>query len=813
MALKANEFSNKGGGKFPVPYSKWRLNELLEDTSFAIMPGQNKTHEQNSFVDIGSLISAQKAGTEVIFQTENGAGKIKFIREDIVHINASPSGASETESSPAVVAESQPIHFAFREEMNKIVCSTSKLQLEISKKPMRVTVLDPEGNVIVSEGQKGMGFSLAKEVVCYKEMDEKDCFYGFGEKTGFINKRGEKLKMWNSDVFAPHNPETDPLYQSIPFFITLREGRAHGLFFDNTFRTTFDLQTEESNYSFKAEGGSINYYVMAGPSPRAVLEQYTFLTGRMPIPPKWALGYHQSRYSYETEEEVRTLVQTFLQKEIPLDAIYLDIHYMDGYRVFTFDKERFPNPDKMISELKEAGIRIVPIVDPGVKQDSEYPIYQEGIYNDYFCKYIEGPVYIGEVWPGKSAFPDFTNNEVKAWWGTKHKYYTDQGIEGIWNDMNEPAVFNETKTMDLAVMHDNNGKPASHRQLHNLYGLLMGEATYEGLKKELNGLRPFVLTRAGFSGIQRYAAVWTGDNRSFWEHLQMTLPMMMNMGLSGVAFSGADVGGFAHDSNGELLTRWTQVGAFTPYFRNHSVLESVRQEPWSFGEKYENIIKRYIELRYEWMPHLYTLFAEASETGAPIMRPIFFEYPDDENTYDISDQFLLGSNVMIAPIMEKGKTHRAVYLPEGNWVNYWTEEEFAGNQHHLINGELDTLPIFVKKGSMVFLGEKKTSTNVKDKKRIIHYYYEADTKTSSLLYDDDGRTFTYLSGDYIKQTFEVETSSDRVDVRIKSEGTYQPEWSSLEFVVHGLHENVNLYLNGEKRRAEKNQENNSVFIL
>ena len=531
-------------------------------------------------------------------------------------------------------------------------------------------------------------------------MDKDDHFYGFGEKTGFLDKRGEKMTMWNTDVYAPHNPEIDALYQSIPYFMTVRNGNAHGIFFDNTGKTVFDMKSSTESYSFSAETGQLDYYVFAGPTPKAVLEQYTEITGKMPLPPKWTLGYHQSRYSYKNEQEVRELVNNFKAKGIPLDAIYLDIHYMDGYRVFTFDEARFPNPKGLLEDLKEAGIHVVPIVDPGVKEDPEYSVYQEGINEDYFCKYIEGNIYYGDVWPGNSAFPDFTNDDVREWWGEKHKFYTDLGVEGIWNDMNEPAVFNETKTMDVKVMHDNNGDPKTHRQLHNVYGFLMGEATYEGMKKELDGNRPFLLTRAGYAGVQRYASVWTGDNRSFWEHLQMALPMCMNLGISGVPFSGPDVGGFAHDSNGELLARWTQFGTFTPYFRNHSVLESIHQEPWSFGEEYEQVIKEAIQERYVWLPYLYTLFQEASVTGMPVMRALLLEYPDDKNVFNLSDQFMIGSDIIVAPILTPDTNYRVVYLPEGNWINHSTEEVLEGNQHILAYAPIDTIPIFIKEGSI-----------------------------------------------------------------------------------------------------------------
>ncbi|MDE3838182.1 alpha-glucosidase [Bacillus methanolicus] len=776
---------------------------MLEDTSFAIHPGQKKQMQDSNYKDIGNVLEVEKAHNGAAVKTESGTLLIKFYRDDIVRFVFNPYGETTLQSSPALITEGEKKAVSVYEKNGQILLSSAKLLIYLDKSPLRVTVADQDGRLLVKEGAKGMGYKDSKEVICFKEMDPEDHFYGFGEKTGFLDKRGEKMTMWNSDVYAPHNPETDSLYQSIPYFMTLRNGFAHGIFFDNTFKTTFDFRSEETNYTFSAEGGQIDYYVMAGPTPKDVLEQYTYLTGRMPIPPKWAIGYHQSRYSYETEQEVRELANTFIEKGIPLDVIYLDIHYMDGYRVFTFDKERFPNPKQLIEDLKAQGIRIVPIVDPGVKEDPEYYIYQEGIRGDHFCKYIEGTIYFGDVWPGNSAFPDFTSSKVRRWWGEKHKFYSDLGIEGIWNDMNEPAVFNETKTMDVKVMHDNDGDPRTHRELHNIYGLLMGEATYSGMKEQLNGKRPFLLTRAGYSGVQRYAAVWTGDNRSFWEHLQMSIPMVMNLGLSGIPFAGADVGGFAHDSNGELLARWTQVGAFIPYFRNHSALGFSRQEPWSFGEKYEKVIKKYIQLRYQWLPHFYSLFVEAHYTGTPVMRPLMMEYPKDENTYNLSDQFMVGDNVIIAPIMQPTVQHRAVYLPEGNWVDYWTEEVYKGGKHHLVNADLNKLPIFVKQGSILVHGPVKRSTEIKDEKLTLHLYYGENTASSFKLYDDDGSTFEYEQGSYLLKTFFVKCEKDQISLTFSDEGSFKPEWKNIELVVHGAHENTALFINGKEKSLQK----------
>ncbi|HET7580331.1 MAG TPA: glycoside hydrolase family 31 protein [Bacillales bacterium] len=769
----------------------------MEDTSFAIHPGQKKTPGQSTYQDIGSFRSCEIDGHLIEIACEQGHIHFQFYRTDIVRVVMNPLHKPDMQTSLAVVKEAESVKVEAIEKKDVLVLKTEDLNVHIKKTPLRVSIYDDAERPLAIEGAQGAAYNSEGHVSCTKIMEAIDHFYGFGEKSGFLDKRDEKLTMWNTDVYAPHNPETDSLYQSIPYFMVLRDGRTHGIFFDNTFRTTFDMKSEKGTYTFSAEGGQLDYYVFAGPTPKRVLEQYTTLTGKMPLPPKWALGYHQSRYSYESEQEVRELADTFMEKGIPLDAIHLDIHYMDGYRVFTFDKGRFPTPKNMVEDLKAKGIRIVPIEDAGVKEDPEYPIYQEGVQQDLFCKYLEGNLYFGDVWPGNSAFPDFSKAATREWWGDKNKFYSDLGIEGIWNDMNEPAVFNETKTMDVKVMHENDGNPKTHRELHNVYGTLMEQATYEGMKKHLNGKRPFLLTRAGFAGIQRYSAVWTGDNRSFWEHLAMALPMCMNLGLSGVAFCGSDVGGFAHDTTGELLVRWTQAGAFLPYFRNHSALHFARQEPWAFGEKYEAIVKKYIGLRYKWLPHLYTLFKETTDTGVPVMRPLFMEYPDDRNTYQMSDEFLVGENVLVAPILTPGTSLRAVYLPEGKWYDYWTDRVYEGGRHHLIEADLETLPIFVKAGSILPEGEVRQSTAVPEEVLTVHVYPRKGD-FSYTLYEDDGETFDYLEGKAFSEYFFCQYDEKKIKLEIKeqTEG-YRPFWSRLRIVFHDVEPDTDIMVNGE----------------
>lgn len=774
----------------------------MEDTSFAIHPEKDAVARKKQWVQIGSLVD-YKAKDDLLLRCINGYVTLTFFGNNTMRIVMNEQQVPELCENIAIANSPKRVTFQVEETISDLVVTTIDFCVVIDKKTMQMAVYRQDGRLLVKHADKAMAFSSDNEVICYKQMGPDEKFYGFGEKAGFLNKRGEKLTMWNTDVYAPHNPETDPLYQSIPFFLAHNLETSYGLFFANTFRTVFDLKSKTDTYSFSADGGQLDYYLFAGPTLRDVIMQYTQLTGRTPLPPKWALGYHQSRYSYESEAEVRALVQQFQEKDIPLSAVHLDIHYMKEYRVFTFDRDRFPQPSKLMEDLREAGIRTVTIVDPGVKADAEYEIYREGVEHNYFCKYIEGDIYFGEVWPGKSAFPDFSEMKVRKWWGEKHRFYQELGVSGIWNDMNEPAIFNETKTMDVAVIHENDGKRATHREIHNLYGLLMAEATYEGLKQLNEGIRPFLLTRAGYSGIQRYAAVWTGDNRSFWEHLQMSIPMILNLGLSGVTFSGADVGGFAHDSNGELLVRWTQAAMFMPFFRNHSAIESIRQEPWAFGERYESIIKRYIQERYRWLPYFYTLFKEAEETGIPVMRPLFLEDEKDDNTHDVHDQFMVGCSVVVAPIMQPSGTHRAVYLPEGIWVHYTSEKKFVGGKHHLVEARLDDIPVFIKEGTILPMA---TEAGI-----AFHLYLSETSKRAvCTLYDDDGETFRYEKGESLKWLVQAELYDSKLCIEIKEQAKkFQPNWREVQFIPHfdGEIDEIVVRLAGVQLDGKKDKQN------
>lgn len=741
-------------------------------TSEAISPDKVKIEQKLEGHSIGKALAVSYEGNLVIVHGENGKIALRKVSKGIVRVKLfigdQLTDSLDMKTTVAVVQTNleQPQGASITESDTAFIWDTEDVKVEISKVNGAIRFIENEQ--VVAENAS-LQWDTKQGVIGVFQTSLKAHYYGLGEKTSFLDKRGERYEMWNSDVFAPHVPEIEALYQSIPFVIVHDTASAYGIFLDNPGRSFFDMRSEAEAITVRTETGAFDYYYIAGPKLKDVVSRYTTLTGRMSLPPQWAIGYHQSRYSYMNQDEVLELARTFRKKNIPCDVIYLDIHYMEGYRVFTFDPVRFPNPKEMMAELKEMGIRVVPIVDPGVKVDGNYPIFQEGTNRNYFCKKQEGVPFMGPVWPGMSVFPDFTEDEVSEWWGDLHRFYTEMGIEGIWNDMNEPAVFNESKTMDVDTLHGNNGNPVTHGEVHNLYGLLMSKATAEGLKRNLEGHRPFVLTRAGYAGIQRYAAVWTGDNRSFWEHMAMAMPMVMNLGLSGIPFSGPDIGGFAHHTSGELLARWTQMGALFPYCRNHSELSSIRQEPWQFGPEIEKICKEYIELRYKWLPFLYSLFRESAENGLPIIRPLVLEYPEDPNVTNLCDQFLLGDSVIVAPVYRPDTNHRAVYLPEGTWYDYWTGEKYEGSRHILAHAPLDRLPLYVKSGAMIPHTEALPSTMSKDTENLqLSVYCSGTSKGEFELYEDDGLTFAYEQGDFNLFNISMEETEGELNLEIKA---------------------------------------------
>lgn len=592
------------------------------------------------------------------------------------------------------------------------------------------------------EGHAGGSDEAGYASAIVKKLGKEDAVYGLGDKPGCLNRRGYVYVNWNTDNPAPHVDSFKSLYKSIPFFMVLGENYCYGIFADNTYKTTFDFGFESSEYYIVShEKGFLDYYFFPGEKPSDVVKKYTGLTGTTPLFQRWIYGSHQSRWGYCSQDEILGIAEAFEKNEIPCDVIHMDIDYMDGYRVFTFDKERFPDTKALSETLADKGIKLISIIDPGVKKDEAYFMYREGMEMDAFAHDAQGAVYENAVWPGTSVFPDFSREDVRKWWGEKTKILLDHGIRGIWNDMNEPASFRGPLPDDVKFA------AGAHDEIHNIYGHLMAKATYEGLLEQDNGRRPFVLTRAAYAGSQKYCGGWTGDNHSIWAHLTLSLEQICNLSLCGMAMCGSDIGGFGSDVTPELLVRFYQAAVFAPFFRNHSAVGTRRQEPWLFDEKTRDAVRKTVRLRYRFIPYIYDLARECERTGEPIVRPLVYEYPHDKMVRNICDEYLLGKFVLAAPVTAPGKFAREVYLPEGEWYDYETNEKYTGGKYILADAPLDKVPVFIRAGAILPVAEgniQSTEDITSENTRILTYPGQG----TFIHYEDDNETLAYREGSY-----------------------------------------------------------------
>lgn len=598
----------------------------------------------------GRLLSFEPDATGVTVKFEHKEGRISFITDRIVRVYSSME--EKHRPSRAVVQEPKKVDFQARQQKEFITIKTKKLLVRV-RDEFQVDFLTPDGRMISEQTARTTkkqeitaqqaellakeGHELPKkqsdhtfEVV--RMLHPKEHIYGLGDKTGFLDKRGYAYEMWNSDIPDTHTDFFPSLYKSVPFFISMRPHFTYGIFLDNTSKSYFDMGKEEAErYYFAADGGDLDYYFIAGETMRDILGAYTGLTGRTALPQKWTLGYHQSRWGYITEDDIMDVAEKMRQCRIPCDSIHFDIDYMDAFKVFTWNRKNYKDPKKTLQKLTEMGYKPVTIIDPGVKKEDGYDVYEEGIKNGYFAFSAENELYVNEVWPGDAVFPSFTNPKVRSWWADKQKFLIDMGVRGVWNDMNEPASFKGPLPDDVQFA-DEDDTVILHKDAHNIYGHCMAMATKDGWLK-YDGRRPFIITRAAYAGTQRYALVWTGDNQSIWAHLQMAIPQLCNLGLSGFSYAGTDVGGFGADTTKELLARWVQVGCLSPFFRNHSAQGTRKQEPWQFDKELLEIYRKYVELRYHLLPYIYDCFFESEQTGLPIMRPLMLNFEKDAETY------------------------------------------------------------------------------------------------------------------------------------------------------------------------------------
>jgi len=709
-------------------------------------------------------VTAQQRGADVWeATTQSGAHlRIAFADADTLRVRLAPGGTFETDQSYALAAAPARVALTLREDAAHgtielaPAAAAHSVRVSVRLAPeLALTVYNAHGDILLADDPaRPMAFDPDGGVVQASERrSATELYYGFGEKALPLSRHGQYMTMWNSDT--PGYPRgLDPIYESIPFFIAQNGGVSFGVFLDNTYRTYFDMgKTDPARYTFGADGGELNYYVFGGgaqPSPRTVLAGYTALTGRAPLPPLWALGYQQSRYSYTPAAKASEIAHEFRERKIPADVIYFDIGYMDGYRIFTWSPSDFPQPEKLLAELHGLGFHAVTIVDPGIKLDEGFPIYRSG--KPFYTRRADGSEYHAAVWPGLCAFPDFTEPSARAWFGSLYRGFLDQGVDGFWNDMNEPGVFvppdwklpvlvhDPMKTFPLDNRHAGDGLPGTHVRYHNVYGMQMARATFEGLQKLRPAQRPFVLTRAGYAGVQRYSAVWTGDNDATWDHLALSIPMLSSLSISGVPFVGADIGGFNATPSAELYTRWLEAAALTPFMRTHSAIDTAQREPWTYGEPYTSAARGAIELRYRLLPYLYTLFAANAREGAPPMRPLWFDFPADVKGLLVEDEFLLGADVLVAPVVHEGAVARRIYFPRGtDWIDWYDGTRHAGGSDAEIAAPLARLPLFVRAGAALPTSDVAQDTTEQQKlPLIVTAALGPGSTTGDEIYQDSG---------------------------------------------------------------------------
>lgn len=735
----------------------------------------------NSRAMLGAVRKYQFSGRDLLVDCGDPTMRVTFLKPELVRVRIVPGGGFKKEYSwdvPLADEAFQAVNVHLQQTQHALFLNSAAFTVRIDKDTALLELVTPDGKNFFSDASSPVW--EADRYWFTKQVEAGEKYYGFGERAGRMEKQGQTMKNWNTDPAEPHAAFVDPLYMAIPVYLVISENFSYGVYVNSTWESSFDL-SRPGELRFESHGEELDVYIAYSPQPLDVIEHLSELLGRMPMPPKWALGYHQSRWSYSSEQEVRALAHTFREKEIPCDVIHLDIDYMDNYRVFTWHGERFPNPENMLVDLNQENFRVVTIIDPGVKVDQNYPVYQEGMQRAYFVRDEHGKVCTGYVWPDESVFPDFSRAEVRDWWGAWQHKLAEQGVSGIWNDMNEPTVFEKPfslgggrgGTLPLKAIQGAAKEHSTHAELHNLYGSQMAQASYSGMRKSKPNERSFILTRSGFAGVQCWSASWMGDNGSCWEHLEMSIGQLINMGLSCVPFVGADIGGFVGNATPELFARWIQIGALYPFSRGHSCIGTIMQEPWQFGEEVENIARDYLKLRYRLLPYLYSVFWEASQRGYPVWRSLFLHYPDDKQTYHIDDQVLIGRNLMAAPILKPGQTARQVYLPPGVWYDWWEGYCYEGGRYILAEAPLHRMPMYARAGAIIPMGPSIQYVGEKALEPLRLQLFPGDNGEFTLC-EDDGISLDYEQGKFATTRYQLRGDENTTELEIFArEGTYE----------------------------------------
>jgi alpha-glucosidase len=775
---------------------------------------------------LDATVSVRSDGADV----QQGALRMRIdaLGDDLLRVRIAPAGVYPEDASWVVPAELRAHRVSVQAwtDAQATGFRTAALSVQIERRPLRLVVANLQGQILSEDSLQeaielhGPAFTL------HKRLPATEHYFGLGDKTGPLDRRGEAFVNWDTDAFG-FQESTDPIYKSIPFFIaTGGAAGSYGIFLDNSWRSWFDFGRQNPEVlSFGAADGPIDYYLIYGPALKRVVERYTDLSGKAPLAPLWALGFQQSRYSYMSAAEVRGIAQRMRAERVPADVIWLDIDYQDRNRPFTTNSVTFPDLAELVRDVRRQGIRLVAITDLHIADapGQGYEPYESGAAGDHFLRRADGSTYVGTVWPGPAVFPEFTASRTREWWGNLYAGFMAEGIVGFWNDMNEPAIFlTASKTMPPDVRHriEEPGfaaRTATHAEIHNLYGMENSRATFDGMRRLAPDERPFVMTRASFAGGQRYAVTWTGDNSSTWNHLKLSISMLLNLGLSGFSYSGADVGGFKGAPSADLLTRWMEIAAFTPVFRAHSANDSTRREPWIDGPQHTAIRRHFVEERYRLMPYLYALADENARTGAPLMRPVFYEYPDAlQGPCDQSSTFLLGDRLLVAPPPNfESPAAYNICLPSGHWYDYWSGAPVervkivsapgaTGPAAQVVSAlpSLASLPVYVRAGTILPRQPLVQSTAETPQGPLSLEIYPGDD-CHGVLYADDGHTLRYERGGYLRQALRCAASAGELKVMFEARsGGFHPWWTQLQIHVHGWRGAASATLAGHEVAAQ-----------
>lgn len=717
--------------------------------------------------------------------------------------------------------------------------NTFKLREKIIKytfgEPIKTEAIVVEGKSIEKNNLDFFKVINKEDLTLTYIMDERDMVFGLGENQRGINKRGGIYESFCSDD-ARHTPEKKSLYGAHNFIVI--DGRERfGVFVDYPGKVTFDIGFSDKNQlKIIVEESNAEIYIITGKSAKEITKEFLSIIGEGYVPPKWAFGYQQSRWSYKDSKDVSDIADKFIENNIPCDAIYLDIDYMESFKDFTIDKKAFPNFKEFVDIIRDKGFRLVPIIDAGVKIEENYDVYEEGVRNGYFCLDTKGEAFVAAVWPGACHFPDFLNSNARRWFGLKYKFLTDLGIEGFWNDMNEPALFytprglkdvvelakaSVKENLDIysffnlkekfikmsnnmeyykSFYHNVDGSFINHYKVHNLYGYNMTRSAGEGLKEIESNKRFLLFSRSSYIGMHRYAGIWTGDNNSWWEQLLLNIKMMPSLNMCGFLYIGGDTAGFGSDANAQLAIRWTQFSMFTPLFRNHSALGTRHQEPFAFDDDTKDIMKSAIELRYALIPYIYSEYMKATINKDMYFLPLSFEY-EDEISKRVENQLLLGDSLMITPVYEENALGRYIYLPEDMLL--WKAKDYnhidfevMKKGHGYLNVNMDEIPIFIRKNKILVLGKAAQNVEALDNKelRIIAF---VEDRAEYVYYDDDGKSYDYKEGKYSEVFINIIKEENDYKIEVDNKGNIQLE--KLSFTIVDGNGNINnktIYLHG-----------------